>query len=192
MSDIITNLRFVAVGGSLRENSCSYLALEYLTNLLIDLGCEAQILDLRLMNLPFCNGDNLNPRTDYPAVGQLRSAVSSAHGLILASPEYHGGISGVLKNTLDLLSAEHLKGKVAGVVSVLGGTSNSNALNDLGRILRCCHAWVLPEYIAVPRAHSVFLSGSITDADLRKRFNNFAHSLVWSAARIAGYNTLVA
>ena len=58
MSDIPTRLRVVAIGGSLRENSCCYLALEYLTNLLIDLGCEARILDLRLMNLPFCNGDN--------------------------------------------------------------------------------------------------------------------------------------
>jgi len=192
MSDIPTRLRVVAIGGSLRENSCCYLALEYLTNLLIDLGCEARILDLRLMNLPFCNGDNQDPRPDYPAVAELRRAVSSAHALILATPEYHGGISGVLKNTLDLLSGEHLRGKIAGIVSVLGGVSNSNALNDLGRILRCCHAWVLPEYIAIARSHSVFLTGAIDDADLRKRFNNFAHSLVWSAARIAGCNTLVA
>ena len=126
MSDIPTRLRVVAIGGSLRENSCCYLALEYLTNLLIDLGCEARILDLRLMNLPFCNGDNQDPRPDYPAVAELRRAVSSAHALILATPEYHGGISGVLKNTLDLLSGEHLRGKIAGIVSVLGGVSNSN------------------------------------------------------------------
>ena len=82
----------------------------------------------------------------------------------LATPEYHGGISGVLKNTLDLLSGEHLKGKIAGIVTVLGGASNSNALNDLGRILRCCHAWVMPEYIAIARAHSFFLTGAINDA----------------------------
>lgn len=192
MPDSTSDLKIVAIGGSLRENSCSYLALEYLTKLLVDMGCEVQTLDLRSMELPFCNGDNLDPRPDYPAVGQLRSAVSGAHALVLATPEYHGGISGVLKNTLDLLSAEHLSGKVAGIVSVLGGASNSNALNDLGRILRCCHAWVLPEYIAIARAHSVFATGAITDAELRKRFNNFAHSLVWSAARIAGCNTLVA
>lgn len=188
MTDSIGDLRIVAIGGSLRENSCSYLALEYLTHILIGLGCRARILDLRVMQLPFCDGDNQDPRPDYPAVGELRHAVSDAHALVLATPEYHGGISGVLKNTLDLLGAEHLRGKVAGVISVLGGGPSANALNDLGRILRCCHAWVLPEHIAIARANSAFLNGAVIDADLRNRFTGFARSLVWSAARISDFN----
>ena len=179
------DLRIVGIGGSLRERSCSYLALEHAIRLLTEMGCQARIFDLRVMNLPFCNGDNRDPRHDYPAVAELRSAVSGAHALILSTPEYHGGVSGVLKNALDLLSAEHLQGKVAGVISVLGGVSNSNALNDLGRILRCCHAWVVPEFIAISRAQAAFVAGSITDSDLLTRFNRFAKSLVWGATRMA-------
>jgi NAD(P)H-dependent FMN reductase len=180
-----SDLRIVAIGGSLREQSCSYLALEHVRPLLTNLGCQVRILDLRIMHLPFCNGDNQDPRPDYPAVAELRGAISQAHALILATPEYHGAVSGVLKNALDLLGPEHLEGKVAGVISVLGGATNSNALNDLSRILRCCHAWVLPEYIAIARAQAVFLKGAITDPDLLNRFKRFAQSLVWSATRIA-------
>ena len=191
MTDRIGDLKIVAIGGSLRENSFSYLALEYLMHVLNDLGCQTQILDLRVMCLPFCDGDNRTSRPDYPAVDELRRAVSNAHAIVLATPEYHGGISGVLKNALDLLSAEHLRGKVAGIISVLGGAPNSNAVDDLGRILRCCHVWVLPEYIAIAHAHSVFHAGAITDANLLDRLNKFARSLVWSAARMADCNEQV-
>jgi FMN reductase len=184
MIDGASDLKIVAIGGSLREGSFSHLALEHAARLLTDLGCQTRLLDLRVTRLPFCNGDNNDPRREYPAVAELRRAVRDAHGLVLATPEYHGGVSGVLKNTLDLLSAEHLAGKVAGVISVSGGGPNSNALNDLSRILRCCHAWVLPQQIAIGRAQAVFLNGEITDTELLNRFVRFAHSLAWSAARI--------
>jgi FMN reductase len=180
----IGDLRITAIGGSLRERSCTYLALEHVTRALAGFGVHVTLLDLRRMILPFCDGDSKNPRPDYPDVALLRNAVESAHALILATPEYHGGISGVLKNALDLLSPEHLQGKVAGLISVLGGVPSSNALNDLGRILRCCHAWVLPEYIVIPRAHAAFTGGVLTDPDLLSRFDRFAQNLVWSAARM--------
>jgi FMN reductase len=176
------DLRIVGIGGSLREHSCSYLALEHAMALLARMGCHARILDLRKIRLPFCNGDKQWPA--YPGVAQLRKAVAGAHALVLVTPEYHGGMSGVLKNALDLLDVDHLEGKVVGGISVLGGPANSNALNDLGRIMRWCHAWVIPEQIAVGRASTIFVNGQIADADLRHRFEQFARSLVWSATRL--------
>ena len=85
------------------------------------LGAEVEIIDLRKMKLPFCDGGSDYP--DYPDVNVLRDKVKAADGLILATPEYHGSLSGVLKNALDLMSFEHLSDKVAGVISVLGGQS---------------------------------------------------------------------
>ena len=152
--------------------------------LLTRMGCQARILDLRKLHLPFCNGDKHEHWPAYPGVAEMRRAVSEAHALVLVTPEYHGGISGVLKNAVDLLDVEHLEGKVVGVISVLGGPANSNALNDLGRVMRWCHAWVIPQQIAVGRARTVFVNGQIADADLRHRFEQFARSLVWSATRL--------
>jgi FMN reductase len=182
----IDNLKIVAIGGSLRAGSFTYQAIEYVTTLFAGFGCRLRLLDLRLMDLPFCNGDNQDPRHDYPAVAELRRSVREAHALVLATPEYLGGVSGVLKNALDLLGTEHLEGKVAGLISVLGGDANSNALNELSRILRNCHAWVIPHQVVVGRAGKVFANGRIEDVRLQSRFEELARDLVWSTVRLCG------
>jgi NAD(P)H-dependent FMN reductase len=147
------------------------------------LGVEVEILDLRNLSLPFCNGGQDYP--DYPDVETLRKAVKEADGLILATPEYHGSISGVMKNALDLMSFEHLSGKVAGLISVLGGQSNSNALNDLRVILRWVHAWVIPEQIALGQAWQIFSpEGKLLDEKLSQRFEQFTQSLVDNTRKI--------
>jgi len=178
------DLRIVGIGGSLRAHSFSYLALEYAMRRLAGMGCRTRIADLRKMSLPFCNGDKNELWSAYPAVAELRRVVAKANALVLATPEYHGSISGVLKNALDLLDPKDLEGKVAGVISVLGGPANSNALNDLSRIMRWCHAWVIPQHIAIGRARAVFLDTEIADQELRDRFDEFTKSLVWTALRI--------
>jgi NAD(P)H-dependent FMN reductase len=43
-------------------------------------------------NSPFCTGGNDYP--GYPDVIRLRETVQEADALILASPEYHGSVSG--------------------------------------------------------------------------------------------------
>lgn len=170
-------LKIVGIGGSLRADSYSQIALRLAAQRVEALGAEVEILDLREMQLPFCNGEQEYP--DYPDVQKLQNAVSRADGLILATPEYHGSISGVLKNALDLMSFEQLSGKVTGLISVLGGQPNSNALNDLRIIMRWVHGWVIPEQIAIGQAWKAFSpEGKLLDEKLAQRFDQFAQSLV--------------
>ncbi|MDJ0591434.1 MAG: NADPH-dependent FMN reductase [Pleurocapsa sp. MO_226.B13] len=170
-------VKIVGITGSLRTDSYTALALQQAINRVQALGAEVDTLDLREMNLPFCDGGSEYP--DYPDVEVLRETVKAADGLILATPEYHGSVSGVIKNALDLMSFEHLSGKVTGVISVLGGQSNSNALNHMRMIVRWVHGWVIPEQIAVGQAWQAFDSeGKLKDAKLAERFDGFAQSLV--------------
>ena len=178
-------VKIVGIGGSLRPNSYSHQALNLAVERVKILGASVEMLDLRTMQLPFCNGSDDYP--DYPDVERLRQTVKEADGLILATPEYHGGVSGVLKNALDLMSFEHLGGKVAGLISVLGGQPNSNALNELRLILRWVHGWVIPEQIAVGQAWKAFdPEGKILDEKLSQRFDQFAQSLVENTCKIRG------
>jgi len=179
------SVKIVGIGGSLRESSYSYQALEIAIQRVADLGAAVEILDLRRMSLPFCQGSG--DYEDYPDVARLRETVKQADGLILATPEYHGSISGVIKNALDLMSFDHLEDKVVGAISVLGGENNSNALNDLRLISRWVHAWVIPEQIAIGRAWQVFDDhGQIQDEKLNRRFDKFAHSLVETTCKLRG------
>lgn len=178
-------VKIVGLGGSLRPSSHSQHALKLAAQRVEALGASVEILDLREMNLPFCDGGKEYP--DYPDVEHLRQTVRAADGLILATPEYHGSVSGVIKNALDLMSFDELSGKVVGVISVLGGQSNSNALNDLRVIMRWVHSWVIPEQVAIGQAWKAFdEQGKLQDDDLSKRLDQFAQSLVENTRKIRG------
>jgi FMN reductase len=92
-------VKIVGIGGSLRAGSYSQMALNVAAQRAQALGAEVEILDVRSLNLPFCTGEN--DYHEYPDVEKLQNAVKAADGLILATPEYHGSVSGVLKNALD-------------------------------------------------------------------------------------------
>lgn len=176
-------VKVVGILGSLRTDSYSALALQQAIERVQALGAEAEMLDLKEMKLPFCDGGSEYP--DYPDVELLRSKVKAADGLILATPEYHGSVSGVLKNALDLMSFEHLSDKVTGLISVLGGQPNSNALNDLRIIVRWVHGWVIPEQIAIGQAWQAFdPEGKLKDEKLAQRFDSFAQSLVENSVKL--------
>jgi FMN reductase len=178
-------VRFVGIAGSLRSDSYSQQALNLVGQRLEALGAEVEILDLRSLNLPFCDGGD--DYGEYPDVAKLQAAFDQADGIFLVTPEYHGSVSGVLKNALDLMSFDQLSGKVAGLVSVLGGQSNSNALNDLRVILRWVHAWVVPEQVAIGQAWQAFgPNGKLQDQKLSQRFDEFAQSLYANTQKLRG------
>ncbi|WP_019499981.1 NADPH-dependent FMN reductase [Pseudanabaena sp. PCC 6802] len=178
-------VKIVGIGGSLRANSHTYQALNLALQKVAAIGANVELLDLRELNLPLCNGDS--DYTDNPQVMHLRRTVTQADGIILATPEYHGSVSGVLKNALDLMSFDELSGKVFGLISVLGGEHNSNSLNDLRTIVRWVHGWVIPEQIAIAKAWQAFDSqGNLKDTKLDQRFDKFAHSLVTNTAKLRG------
>jgi FMN reductase len=178
-------IKIVGIGGSLRPESTSYQALDIAIQRVQALGVNTETLDLRQMQLPFCQGSGDYP--DYPDVMRLRETVQNADGLILATPEYHGGVSGVLKNALDLMSFDQLSGKVTGLISVLGGQANSNALNEMRLIMRWVHAWVIPEQIAIGQSWKAFNDeGKLLDEKLSERFDRFAESLVENTRKLRG------
>ncbi|MEO1132405.1 MAG: NAD(P)H-dependent oxidoreductase [Cyanobacteria bacterium J06639_1] len=181
-------VKIVGIGGSLRSQSYTYRALELAMERVGQLGADTEIIDLREMTLPFCDGSD--EYADYPDVARLRQLVKSADGVILATPEYHGSASGILKNALDLMSFDQLDGKVFGLISVLGGTSNSNALNHLRTIVRWVHGWVIPEQIAIGQAWNAFDdSDRLQDEKLDRRFDAFARSLADTAQLFAERKT---
>jgi len=179
-------VKIVGFAGSLRADSYSQQALQAVGRRVAALGAEVEIIDLRSLNLPFCDGGDDYP--DYPDVQRLKQVVRDADGIILVTPEYHGSVSGVLKNALDLMGFEEFTDKVTGFISVLGGQSNSNALNDLRTIMRWVHAWTIPEQVAIGQAWKAFdADGNLRDENLAKRLDDFARSLVENTQKLRGH-----
>jgi NAD(P)H-dependent FMN reductase len=138
-----------------------------------EVGAQTRLLDLRAYHLIFCDGKE--DESGYPPdVFTLRRDIQAAQGIILATPEYHGGYSGVLKNALDLMGFEEFEGKMLGLVGVSGGAMGAfGALTNLRAVGRALHAWVLPAQVSIPEAWKVFdRSGLLTDHALEQRLKD--------------------
>jgi FMN reductase len=178
--------RILGLAGSLRPQSVSHDVLSSLARLLGQQGADVHILDPRRLHLPFCSGSHSDEYVGWPDVAVLRQAFLDSQGLLLVTPEYHGSISGILKNVLDLLDFPHLEGKVAGLVSVLGGRANSNALNHLRTSLRWCRAWTIPEQVAIAGSRAGLQAALAVDPELQERLEALAASLVRATLLLSG------
>jgi FMN reductase len=148
--------KIVGISGSLRSGSYTTLAVRLALKGAEELECQAKLIDLRDYQLLFCDGKD--DESQFPKdVFRLREEVKQAHGIILGTPEYHGGYSGVLKNALDLMGFEEFEGKMLGLLGVSGGAMGAfGAMNSLREVGRALHAWVLPEQASIPQAWQEF------------------------------------
>lgn len=170
-------MKIVAIGGSLRPLSCTYKILELSLIKLKNAGVEVELIDLRKLTLPFCQG--YVEYSDYPDVDILRNAIRHADGIIMASPEYHGSMSGVLKNALDLIQEEDIQGKVVALIAILGGVHSSNALNTMRVVCRQLRCWVLPEQLMIPFSDVIFnKNGHLDDKTTEDRLDQLLSYLI--------------
>lgn len=136
-------MKTVALVGSLRKESYNLKLVEHLKNTYPELGIEV----VEIGNLPFFNEDiEAEPGE---AVETFRAEVKSADAVIIATPEYNGSISGVLKNAIDWLSraGHELSGKHTFILgSSLGTLGSVKAQIHLRQILEMLNvnAFVLP------------------------------------------------
>lgn len=91
------NFKIVAIAGSLRKVSYTRFALNIALKAAEELGADVELIDLREYDLPFC--EQFEGEEDLPQdVFKFKEKVRNADGIILGTPEYHGGYSGVIKN----------------------------------------------------------------------------------------------
>jgi len=109
---------------------------------------DFQYVDISEANLPFLTGEE--EQWKLPSVINFKEKVRLSSGIILISPEYHGGMTGALKNTLDFLTSEELEYKpVALVATAGGGKGGINCLNNMRTVMRGFYANVIPKQIVL-------------------------------------------
>jgi chromate reductase len=93
-------IKLAAISGSLRAASANTAVLRTLQDLM-PAGVEMDLLPLD--GVPLYNQD-LDGPAPLPEVARLRATIDAADGLVICTPEYNGGVPGVLKNALDWAS----------------------------------------------------------------------------------------
>jgi len=163
-------MHITLIAGSNRKNAVSTNILRYMETLLTNKGISVSFVDLQIVQLPLFSPDS---ETLHPNVETFLQTVKSADGLILATPEYHGSLSGTLKNALDYLDASLVSGKPVLTVSSAGGPLGTGSLTHLQSIVRNLHGIHCPEWLSIGAGFRGFdQNGDPTDEELKLRIKS--------------------
>jgi len=156
-------LNVMAVIGSLHEKSVTKVAVNYVADGLCDAGCTVDVLDLAKEQLPLVNTDT-SFTADY--YGPLKERVLAADVFVLGTPDYHGSMSGAMKNFLD-----HFWREFTGKLFVPMVASHEKGLtvhDQLHTIARQCYAWSLPYAVSFAEKEDV-VDGEVASDKFRDR-----------------------
>lgn len=141
-------LRILAIGGSTRPDSSSERALKAAARGAEQHGAEVRFIVSRELMVPIYDTET-DERTELAQA--LVDGYRWADGLIVASPGYHGGISGMIKNALDYIEdlREHdrvyLDGMAVGCIAVAyGWQATVSTLHQLRQVAHAVRGWPTP------------------------------------------------
>jgi chromate reductase, NAD(P)H dehydrogenase (quinone) len=109
-------MKLLAISGSLRAASHNTAVLVAAKRLAPD-GIAIDLFD-GIGELPFFNSDLETPERLPETVSMFRQIVGATDGLLISSPEYARGVSGVMKNALDwLVGSSEFPGKPVALIN---------------------------------------------------------------------------
>lgn len=163
-----TELKVLGVAGSTRPGSYSLKALKMALDNAAGHGAQVRLLELAKADVPF-----YSPSASPPE--NVTKDVEWADAFILASPDYHGSISGSLKNFLDFYY-EEFAGKVFGYI-VASHEKGLTVMDQMRTAVRQCYGWSLPYGISI-NGEQDFASGTMTNARIEQRIRMMSRDLV--------------
>jgi FMN reductase len=183
-----SGLRVLGIGGTARPGSSTELALTTALAAATRAGASTRLLAASDIDLPLYAPHR---PTDDPRAARLLELVSQADGILIASPGYHGGISGLVKNALDYLEdlrdapRPYLEGRAVGcIVCAMGWQGTVTALQALRTTVHALRGWPTPLGITLNSAQPVFnADGGLQDPETEERFAALADQVVSFARR---------
>jgi FMN reductase len=179
-------LNVLGVGGSMRQGSYSTLTLKLLLEEAKKYKSESYMLELRKINLPLY--DPSETSSDQPSYNnnlkRIIKALKWADVLVLASPDYHGSMSGAMKNFLDYFW-EEFAGKTFGYI-VASHEKGLTVVDQMRTAVRQCYGWSMPYNISINGENDFDSKGTLVNSALAKRIKMLARDLVTYGKLIRG------
>ena len=165
-------LNVLGVGSSMRQGSYSTTALNMILDMAKGNEAETKLLDLRQTNLPML----YTAKDDTHEIGQATVLVEWADAYILATPDYHGSMSGSLKNFLDYFWSE-FAGKTFGYI-VASHEKGLTVMDQMRTAVRQCYGWSIPYGISINPEDDFNDKKELINRKLWSRLDMLARDLV--------------
>jgi FMN reductase len=150
----------VGLGGTTRPGSTSERALQFTLTKARALGADTEMLVGAQILLPIYTPESIE--RDATA-RHLIAVLRRADGIIVASPGYHGSLSGLIKNALDYAEdmrddeRPYFDGRAVGLITCANGwQATGAALGALRSIVHALRGWPTPLGVAINTSEGRF------------------------------------
>lgn len=180
----------VGLGGTTKPGSTTELVLHEALHAARRAGAEVRVFGGEfLAGLPHYGTPEASRSA---AAAELVDAIRAADGLVVASPGYHGTISGLLKNAIDYFEETakdhrvYLDGVPVGLIATAyGWQATGGTLVALRSIVHSLRGWPTPMGAAIRSTGGLFVGQTCTDPDVRAQLDLVGRQVV----EFAGLNT---
>lgn len=170
----IDSFKILGIGSSLNKRSTSTRILQITLEKSRKYGANVSLLNLREFNLPIFNPNK--PRETTSDIIKINKEVNESDAFILATPDYHGSMSGGMKNFLDYYWYE-FSGKLFGYI-VSSHEKGLTVIDHMRTAVRQCYGWSLPYGLSINSENDFDIDGNIKNVYLNQRINNMARDMV--------------
>lgn len=169
----------LGIGGTLREGSSSERALRVALNAARENGAVVSSFTGVQLDLPHYDPQN---KAGIAAASELLELYRKCDGVIIASPGYHGSMSGMIKNALDYI--EELRNDervylqnipVGCIVCAYGWQATGSTLMALRSVVHALRGWPTPLGVTINSSQTTFdTSGVCSDARVTEQLYSLA------------------
>lgn len=173
----------LGIGGTTRAGSTSERVAAAALRAVERAGGETRLLGAAEIELPMYAPER--PERTPQAVELVRE-IARADGLIISSPGYHGGVSGLIKNALDYIEdlretdPPYLHDRPVGCLTCAQGWQAAmTTLVSLRLIVHALRGWPTPLGVAINSAEPVFgEDGSVADEGIATQIELLGRQVV--------------
>ncbi len=163
-------MQIVLISGSMSNYSNTKAVLQYIGGIINERNISVKVLSVKELDLALFDPDS--HQEEY--IQKKLEVIKNSDAIVFGSPEYHGSFTGAMKNLLDYMTINDLKGKVVGLISTAGSSRcGINTLNSLRLVLRNFHTNIINTQMTISEEEIEDLNGSVGN-----RIHCFVNELV--------------
>lgn len=175
---LMAQIKVLAFSGSTRQDSYNKKLIQEAVKIAEKEGAIVTLIDLKDFEMPLYNGDLEDNQGMPKNAKRLKTLLLEHDAIMIATPEYNGSISGVLKNSIDWVSRPEKNGvyqnpfkgkKIAIMNATISNTPRGKSLVHLRDILTVLAGNVIQSQVIVSNAQEVFLGNqAVVRQELQK------------------------
>lgn len=184
-------VKIVVFAGSMRGDSLHRKLAREAAASLAEAGAEARYLELKEYPMPLYDGDLEEAEGLPEGTKALQKVLGESDGIAIASLEYNGSFTPLVKNVIDWATRPEpggrhstaLRGKVAGILSASPGPGGGKrGLRHLRELLEMVGMRVPQEQVIIGKAFGAFdEEGRLVREEDRSALRRWAESVVGAA-----------